>query len=77
MNTKEVVRLDKRKRGRPTINGKRSSFSVRVDSETREKVDAIATQQNRSTAFVIRELIELSLKSLQQPGCGSACKCQP
>lgn len=65
-----------KKRGRPPIDGKRSSFSVRVDSEIRKQVDAIAIQKNRSTAFVIRELIELSLKSLQQPGCGSACKCQ-
>ena len=66
-----------KKRGRPaTGNSYPAALSVMVKPETRIKIDALAIQEARSTAFVIRDLIERGLESLSRPDCGSGCSCQ-
>ena len=66
----------KNKRGRPaTGNSYPASLSLMVTDEMRDRVAEIATEQNRSTAFVIRGLLTQALSSSRQSGCGSACMC--
>ena len=63
--------------GRPaTGNSYPAALSVMVTEEMRDRVAEIATEQNRSTAFVIRGLLQRALISSSSSGCGYGCTCQ-
>ena len=65
------------RRGRPaTGNSYPAALSVMVTDEMRDRVSEIATEQKRSTAFVIRDLLQRALVSSKSSGCGSGCNCQ-
>ena len=69
--------MESKKRGRPATGNKYPmGLTVMVTDKMYFDINVLAVDQGRSTAFVIRDLLQRALKSSSQSGCGNGCTCR-
>lgn len=56
--SQEVIKVEKKKMGRPTDSPKDTMLRIRIDSETVEKLGVIATKTGKSKSEIVRDGID-------------------